>query len=97
MTRVRDLKLPREKLPEPLTNALRLFGYNWEPKRSHSGKLWAIYKFPVTLKKWTLHADADPEEVVKWLTLMERGEWAPEGKLLFSESVPRTLAERVGV
>lgn len=100
MVRQRDLKLPREKLPEPLANALRLFGYNWQGKRSRNGKLWSIYRYgkpgqkAQDVDKWTLHSDANPAEVMKWLLLKERGEWAPAGKLLAGEP---TLAERVGV
>lgn len=101
--RLGTLKLPRRNLPEPIANALRLYGYNWRGKRSRSGKLWSIYRYGKPGVKlqgtdvWTLHSDADPAEVVKWLELKERGEHAPDGKLLFSESVPHTLAERVGI
>lgn len=98
MARLRNLKLPRAALPQPLANALRLFGYNWQGKRSRNGKLWGIYKRakPRGLgnDEFTLHSDADPEEVVKWLELRERGQFAPAGKLLAGE---RTLAERVGI
>lgn len=37
MARLRKLKLPRSPLPEPLANALRLFGYNWRMARSRNG------------------------------------------------------------
>jgi hypothetical protein len=97
MSRKRDLKLPRGKLPEALANALRLYGYNWQGKRSRNGKLWAIYLYgkPRTPENmWTLHSDADPAKVAEWLLLRERGEWAPAGRLLAGEP---TLAERVGV
>jgi hypothetical protein len=82
---MRNLKLPRVKLPEALANALRLYGYNWRGKRSRDGKLWTIYPYGKPgppQKTWPLHSDADPEEVVIWLVLRERGEFAPDDKLL---------------
>lgn len=80
MARNRNLKLPRVKLPEPLANALRLYGFNWRGKRSLDGKLWTIYPYGKERKPnktWELHSDADPEKVVKWLVALERSEYAP--------------------
>jgi len=76
MTRVRNLKLPRTKLPEALANALRLYGYNWRCKRSRDEKLWTIYPYGKQRKSdkvWTLHSDADPAGVLHWLLMRERG------------------------
>lgn len=82
MGRIDKLQKPRQKLrqklPEPLANALRLYGYNWRGQRSRDGKLWKIYPYgkpgaPRGPRTWTLHSDADPQWVVQWLIQREPG------------------------
>jgi hypothetical protein len=84
MPKQQKSKHPRDarfKLSEPLANALRLFGYNWRARPLRAGNLWTIYRYgksePDARKNrqtWTLHSEADPDAVVRWLAARARGE-----------------------
>lgn len=73
--RNRNLKLPRARLPEPLANCLRLYGFNWRGARSVNGKLWSVYRYGKPAKPpyvFQLHSDTPVEEVLSWCQAYER-------------------------
>lgn len=83
--RYRNLRAPRGKLPEPLANALRMFSYNWQSRRSLNGTLWIIYKYGKPRARgnqWTLSSDAIPERVFQWLQHRESGDACADSWLL---------------
>lgn len=68
----------RGRLPDPLQSLLRLYGYNWRPQKSWSGKFWTVYKRgqPIVqgVNRFELHQDTPIEDVLWWVQRRENGQ-----------------------
>lgn len=99
MSRQRDLKLPRSKLPEPLANLLRLHSFNWQGKRSRDGKLWTVYRYGQPAQghnRFQLHSDVSLETAARWFELYERYGTGGVSKTIGADYGARGVSKNIG-